>query len=194
MNALDTNRININSPYKVWAEGQVLHFETENGIRYAVDFDCEDNPLYTAYWLNLTNESHKPSPSDRLIPKTLICIVEEFSDRTRTSCYTCVAQTITSKHNGHVCSCDGLMAMSSSRNLSSGLPKCRVLIPTESPSRNMWQSSYRDLTLKYKPLLTSSTRKSPCSAQTSHKTKSVKLDIRRRVRLCLDIGRWRAGW
>ena len=33
MNALDTNRINVNSPYKVWAEGQVLHFETENGIR-----------------------------------------------------------------------------------------------------------------------------------------------------------------
>lgn len=39
MNALDTNRINVNSPYKVWAEGQVLHFETENGIRYAVDFE-----------------------------------------------------------------------------------------------------------------------------------------------------------
>ncbi len=42
MNALDTNRINVNSPYKVWAEGQVLHFEIENGIRYAVDFDCEE--------------------------------------------------------------------------------------------------------------------------------------------------------
>jgi hypothetical protein len=78
MNALNTNRINVNSPYKVWAEGLVLHFETENGIRYAVDFDSEDNQLYTAYWLNLTNESHKSSPSDRQIPKTLICIVEEF--------------------------------------------------------------------------------------------------------------------
>ena len=40
MNALDTNRINVNSPYKVWAEGLILHFETESGIRYAVDFDC----------------------------------------------------------------------------------------------------------------------------------------------------------
>lgn len=78
MNALDINRININSPYKVWAEGFVLHFETENDIRYAVDFDSEDNLPYAAYWLNLTNESHKSSPSDRLIPKTLICIVEEF--------------------------------------------------------------------------------------------------------------------
>ena len=26
MNALDINRININSPYKVWAEGEVIHF------------------------------------------------------------------------------------------------------------------------------------------------------------------------
>lgn len=78
MNTLDTNRINVNSPYKVWAEGFVLHFETETGIRYAVDFDFEDNPFYKAYWLNLANESHKPSPNDRRIPKTLICIVEEF--------------------------------------------------------------------------------------------------------------------
>ena len=78
MNVLDTNRINVNSPYKVWTDGQVLHFETESGIRYAVDFDYENNPLYTAYWLNLTNESHVPSPSDRQIPMTLICIVEEF--------------------------------------------------------------------------------------------------------------------
>lgn len=78
MKPLDINSINVNSPYKVWAAGSVLHFETDYGIRYAVDFDFEDNPFYTAYWLNLTNESHKPSPSDRLIPKTLICIVEEF--------------------------------------------------------------------------------------------------------------------
>jgi len=78
MNSLDTNRINVNSPYKVWAEGRVIHFETENGIRYAVDFDYEDNPLYVAYWFNLTNESHKPSPNDRKIPQTIICIIEEF--------------------------------------------------------------------------------------------------------------------
>lgn len=78
MVALDINRINVNSPYKVWAKGLVIHFETENRIRYAVDFDSEDNPIYAAYWLNLTNESHKPSPNDRKIPQTLICIVEEF--------------------------------------------------------------------------------------------------------------------
>lgn len=78
MNALDTNRINVNSPYKVWAEGKILHFETENNIRYAVDFDFEDTTLFVAYWLNLTNESHKPSPNDRKIPMTVICIIEEF--------------------------------------------------------------------------------------------------------------------
>lgn len=78
MNALDINRINVNSPYKVWSEGNVIRFETNYGIRYAVDFDYEANPLYTAYWLNLINESHKSSPNDKLTPQTLICIVEEF--------------------------------------------------------------------------------------------------------------------
>jgi len=78
MNALDANRINVNSPYKVWTDGEVVHFTTDNDINYAVDFDYDSNPYFTAYWLNLTNESHKSSPSDRQIPKTLICIVEEF--------------------------------------------------------------------------------------------------------------------
>ncbi len=27
MNALDTNRNNVNSPYKVWSSGKVIHFE-----------------------------------------------------------------------------------------------------------------------------------------------------------------------
>lgn len=78
MNTLDVSRINVNSPYKVWAENGVIRFETSYGIHYSVDFDPEDNPLYKAYWLNLVNESHKPSPNDYQIPRTLICIVEEF--------------------------------------------------------------------------------------------------------------------
>ena len=78
MNSLNINHININSPYKVWAENEIIRFETTYGIRYSVDFDPEDDMPYEAYWLNLTNESHKPSPNDRLIPQTLICIVEEF--------------------------------------------------------------------------------------------------------------------
>ena len=72
MKTLDANRININSPYKVWTEGEVVHFVTDYGIQYAVDFDYDGNPYYTAYWLNLTNESSKPSPSDKKIPQTVI--------------------------------------------------------------------------------------------------------------------------
>lgn len=81
MKTLDANRININSPYKVWTEGDVVHFVTDYGIQYAVDFDYDGNPYYTAYWLNLTNESSKPSPSDKKIPQTVISIVEEFFDK-----------------------------------------------------------------------------------------------------------------
>ena len=78
---LDVNRINVNSPYKVWADEDVIRFETDYGIRYAVDFDLDDNPYYTAYWLNLTNESNKPSPGDKKIPQTIISIVEDFFDK-----------------------------------------------------------------------------------------------------------------
>ena len=78
MNALDANRININSPYKVWTDGEVVRFTTDNDINYAVDFDYDSNPYFSSYWLNLTNESGKPSPGDAKIPRTVICIIEEF--------------------------------------------------------------------------------------------------------------------
>ena len=78
MNPLSINHININSPYKVWAENEVIRFETTHGIRYSVDFDSEDDMPYKAYWLNLTNESHKPSPNDRLMQ--LQAIVDFFDE------------------------------------------------------------------------------------------------------------------
>ena len=78
MNTLDINRININSYYKVWNVGNEIYFVTDNGIKYAVDFDDDNNPYYTAYWLNLKNQSNKKSPGDAKIPQTLICIIEEF--------------------------------------------------------------------------------------------------------------------
>ena len=78
MNKLDISKININSPYKVWNEGDIIYFVTESGIKYAVDFDDDNNPYYTAFWLNLKNESNKKSPGDRKIPQTLICIIEDF--------------------------------------------------------------------------------------------------------------------
>jgi hypothetical protein len=78
MNILDANRININSPYKVWNDDEAIQFDTDYGIRYAVDFDVDSNPFFQAYWLNLTNRTHKPSPNDKNIAKTIICIIEEF--------------------------------------------------------------------------------------------------------------------
>lgn len=53
-------------------------FTTEHGLEYAVDFDEDTNPYFKAYWLNLTNLSGLPSPGDKKIPQTLICIIEEF--------------------------------------------------------------------------------------------------------------------
>ena len=81
MNPLDANQINVNSPYKVWTDGEVVRFDTDNDIRYAVDFDYDSNSYFTAYWLNLTNESGKPSPGDAKIPRTIICIIEEFFNK-----------------------------------------------------------------------------------------------------------------
>ncbi len=78
MYQLDANRINVNSPYKVWNFEEGIQFDTDHGIRYAIDFDIDDNPFYPAYWLNLTNKSNKPSPSDKNIARTVVCIIEEF--------------------------------------------------------------------------------------------------------------------
>ena len=78
MNRLDTDRINDHSPYLVVYDESELVFTTDYGIHYAVDFDDDANPYFTAYWLNLSNISHQSSPGDKKIPQTLICIVEEF--------------------------------------------------------------------------------------------------------------------
>ena len=78
MKELQTKQINMVSPYWVLYEGFALVFTTDNGIKYAVDFDEDTNPYYKAYWLNLTNLSSKPSPGDKKIAQTVICIIEEF--------------------------------------------------------------------------------------------------------------------
>ena len=33
MNSLDVTRINIYAPYKVWSNGEIYRFETDNGIK-----------------------------------------------------------------------------------------------------------------------------------------------------------------
>ena len=72
METLNVTRININAPYKVWNEGSIYRFETDNGIKYLVDFELDSNPFYTAYWFNLTNPEHTKSPGDIKIAKTVV--------------------------------------------------------------------------------------------------------------------------
>ena len=78
MKNLDVTRINIYAPYKVWSDGEIYRFETDNGIKYLVDFELDSNPYYTAFWFNLTNPDHTKSPGDIKIAQTVICIIEEF--------------------------------------------------------------------------------------------------------------------
>ena len=75
---LNSWQLNIHSPYGTEYDGDTLTFTTDNGIKYAVDFDEDSNPYFKAYWLNLTNLTGKPSPSDKKIAQTVICIIEEF--------------------------------------------------------------------------------------------------------------------
>ena len=78
MNALDINNINLLSPYTVAEISGRLHFRTDHDVEYIVTFDQEDNPFFSVFWFNLTNPSHSKSPNDPKIPKTIICIIEEF--------------------------------------------------------------------------------------------------------------------
>ena len=78
MNALNINNINLLAPYTVAEISGRLHFRTDHDVEYIVTFDQEDNPFFSVFWFNLTNPSHSKSPSDPKIPKTIICIIEEF--------------------------------------------------------------------------------------------------------------------
>ena len=78
MNQLDISRINILAPYKVWQQEDGINFESDYGIRYAIDFDDDANPFFPAYWFNLKNKDNAKSPNDRKIGHTVICIIEEF--------------------------------------------------------------------------------------------------------------------
>lgn len=79
MNALDLNIINAHSEYQVWLSpnGKYL-FKTDYNIIFAVDFELDSNPYFTAYWFNLTNIENLASPNDRKIAQTVVCIISEF--------------------------------------------------------------------------------------------------------------------
>lgn len=79
MNVLNLEIVNAHSEYQVFLSqtGKYI-FRTDYGILYAVDFELDNNPYYTAYWFNLTNPKHTKSPNDIKIAQTVICIIEEF--------------------------------------------------------------------------------------------------------------------
>ena len=79
MNLLNLEMINSHAEYQVYVgqTGKYL-FKSDYGILYAVDFELDSNPFYTAYWFNLTNPDHTKSPGDSKIAQTVICIIEEF--------------------------------------------------------------------------------------------------------------------
>ena len=79
MNALNLEIVNAHSEYQVFLSqtGKYL-FKTDYDILYAVDFELDSNPYYTAYWFNLTNPKNHKSPGDIKIAQTVICIIEEF--------------------------------------------------------------------------------------------------------------------
>lgn len=78
MNELNLSGVNVKSPYSVWKEGDAYLFKSDYDIVYAVSFDNEVIRGFNAYWLNLANTSFKPSPSDKKVMQTVICIIESF--------------------------------------------------------------------------------------------------------------------
>ena len=79
MKPFSVENINVRSPYNVnVARNGDLRFKTDFGVEYAVSFEQDNNPWFKAYWFTLSNMNHKISPSDKKIPQTIICIIEEF--------------------------------------------------------------------------------------------------------------------
>lgn len=79
MNPLDTQRLFLDCPYPVNQDGNEYTFKTDHDIVYSVDFKEEQtfSPI-PAYWFDLTNLSHKPSPNDPKVRETVIRIIVEF--------------------------------------------------------------------------------------------------------------------
>ena len=75
---LNLYRINITSPYTVWQEDDEWHFTSYYGIQFSIGFEEVEGTPVSAYWFNLINRSHKSSPNDKNVQKTIVCIIEEF--------------------------------------------------------------------------------------------------------------------
>ncbi len=79
MNLLDLDQLFYTCPYPVKYDGDEYTFRTDHDIVYAVDFKEELSfaPI-PAYWFDLTNRSHRPSPNDPKVRETVIRIIVEF--------------------------------------------------------------------------------------------------------------------
>ncbi len=79
MNLLDLDQLFYTCPYPVKYDGDEYTFRTDHDIVYAVDFKEEQSfaPI-PAYWFDLTNRSHRPSPNDPKVRETVIRIIVEF--------------------------------------------------------------------------------------------------------------------
>lgn len=79
MNQLDLDLLFYTCPYPVKYDGEEYTFRTDHDIVYAVDFKEEQSfaPI-PAYWFDLTNRSHRPSPNDPKVRETVIRIIIEF--------------------------------------------------------------------------------------------------------------------
>lgn len=79
MNALDSQHLFYSCPYPVKEDEEEYTFKTDHDIVYAVRFKEESffDPI-PAYWFDLMNRSHKPSPNDPKVRETVIRIIVEF--------------------------------------------------------------------------------------------------------------------
>ena len=80
MKALNLNRLNVRTPYSVWAVGEQSYgFKTAYGVQYRIGF-IDDQTIWQhgAYEFGIVNENGRPSPNDRKIRETIYAVIEEF--------------------------------------------------------------------------------------------------------------------
>ena len=130
--------VNAHAEYSVFLSptGKYV-FKTDFDILYAVDFELDSNPYYSAYWFNLTNPEHSKSPGDVKIAQTVICIIEEFSVLIPKCYSTCAVPTRDSRPSVRDCFYAGSTAMNNRNDTSSSRLKSGVLTPKGSRGRNM---------------------------------------------------------
>ena len=160
MNTLNLNLINAHSEYLVWLSpnGKYL-FKTDYDILYAVDFELDSNPYFTAYWFNLTNLEHQSSPGDPKIPQTVICIIEEFfRQNPDILLYMCSTEGEQQAQRARL-SCDGLM----DPNRISTMWRVQWKYMEKIVGKNMWQLSCNGATLNFKISSQSLKRRRRCS-------------------------------